>query len=112
MIIGNAAAKNLIHTVFERFAQTQQVAFPFLLLGGPQGVGKTTIAEAAVHDLLKEYIRQDYIALYDCSRTLGKTHALKIEVPSSEQDITLSDGRVVHNRGVREAISRLTYAPV
>lgn len=112
MTIGNRAAYTIIKTFFERLAETKQVTFPFLLLVGPQGIGKTTIIESAIHNLLKEYVWQDYTPLYDCSRVLGKQQTLKIEVPSSEHEISLPDGRVVQNRGVREAIARLTYAPV
>lgn len=58
-----------------------------MLLSGSQGLGKTSLVEAKIHELLGFFATQDYLPLYDLSVVLGKKHSFKVAVSDKEQAV-------------------------
>jgi replication-associated recombination protein RarA len=110
MIVGNMQASEMIHQFF-RALQEGKTVFPFLLLSGRSHLGKTTIVEKEIKELLWAYMSTDYVALYDLHEQLGKEHSIKIESPRGEEYLTL-DEVAYCNRGIREVTHRLSRAPL
>lgn len=67
MIIGNQQAQESLKIYFERLQEDKAIPFPFLLLTGPQHIGKTSVVEQYIHNLLGKYAATDYLPLYDLS---------------------------------------------
>ena len=110
MVVGNKQARDMIQQFFLSL-QTGKTVFPFLLLAWRNHVGKTTIVEQEIQQMLGQYMATDYIALYDLSEQLGKEHAIKIEAPRGEEYIAVEDKQYC-NRWIREVTHRLSRAPL
>jgi hypothetical protein len=110
MIVGNTQAGEMIHQFF-RALQEGKTVFPFLLLAWRSHLGKTTIVEKEIKELLWAYMSTDYVALYDLHEQLGKEHSIKIEAPRGEEYLTI-DETAYCNRGIREVTHRLSRAPL
>lgn len=111
MIIGNKQAQEVLTTYIQRIQQVGEVPIPFLLLHGPQHVGKTTLIEELIDPLMGQHSMTDYLPVYDLSEKLGKKHTLKVEVDESEQLVEIDDIRYA-DRGVRDIVQWLALAPV
>jgi hypothetical protein len=90
MIVGNKQAREMIHQFFLSL-QTGKTVFPFLLLAGRAHVGKTTVIEEEIQQMLGQYMSTDYVALYDISEQLTKEHTIKIEAPRGEEYVAVED---------------------
>lgn len=110
MVYGNIQAQATLHNFFQQFA-SGKTSFPFLLLTWRAHVGKTTIVEHCIRDLLGDYIANDYVALYDFSEELGKEQSLKVEVDRADSVVEIN-GVAYHQWWMREINQRLSLAPV
>lgn len=52
MIVGNTQAQEVLAKYIQRMQEEDRVPFPFLLLHGPEHIGKTTIVEELLTPLL------------------------------------------------------------
>ncbi len=111
MVIGNTQAQQVLKTYLDRIHDEGVVPFPFLLLHGPQHVGKTTLVEEKIHELLGSHVQTDYMPVYDLSAQMEKNHAIKVEVDDKDQ-LQEFDGVRYVDRGTRDIVSRLALAPV
>lgn len=111
MILGNQQAQHVLQSYIHRIQQEGVIPFPFLLLHGPAHVGKTTLVEQLLHELLGVHYATDYLPIYDLTEKLEKTHTLKVEVDPKDQMIEL-DGHRYQDRGTRDIVQWLAYAPV
>ena len=111
MIIGNQQAQEHLARYFKLIQEGAEVTFPFLLLTGPQHVGKTSVVEKYVQDLLGLYASTDYLPLYDLSDKLGKAHSLKVEIAPKDQRVTIEDEYFV-DMGTRDIVQRLALSSV
>lgn len=110
MITGNPQA----HTILEKYFQAAQSwadGAKFLVLSGPQWVGKTTLVETHIMQLLWLFAAQDYMPLYDLSDVTWKKHTFKVDVAAKEQSVQGGDGKLYRDMGARQVNERLALAP-
>jgi hypothetical protein len=111
-MIWNSQAFAALTKIFETITASQETTIPFLLLSGPEHVGKTTATMEHLQRYLWSYLQQDCLPLYDCSRWLWKKHTLKISVWPKDQLLTDDEWTHYHNLGSREIIERLSRSSV
>ncbi len=111
MIVGNKQAQEVLATYIHSMQTQERVPFPFLLLSGPEHVGKTTVAEELIAPLLGENMLTDYLPIYDLSALLEKNHTFKVEVGPKDQLIEIEGKRYV-DKWARDIVQRLALAPV
>lgn len=112
MIIGNQQAQGVLDQYIAKIQEKGSVAFPFLLLDGPEHIGKTTLIETAMQELLGSFYATDYLPIYDLSGPLEKKqHALKVSVADKDQRITIDEQTYV-DMWARELVSWLSLAPM
>lgn len=109
-MIGNQQAQQMIDRFFSAFVDGG-TSFPFLVVAGKKHLGKTTLIDKIIHDLLGEYASTDYLALYDFSDSLGKEHSIKVEVPRDQETIDVA-GISYPNSGMRTVTQWLSLAPL
>lgn len=110
MIVGNKQAVAQLEQFFSAVSDGRTV-FPFLLVSGPRGVGKTTLLEQLIPPFVGPTAHADVLSLYDLTDLLGKEHTLKIEAKGDDALIEVED-RTYQNMGMREVIQWLSLAPV
>ncbi len=111
MLLGNEQAQDILSRYFARIKESDEITFPFLLLAGPQHVGKRYMIEPMVHDLVGMYGQTDYLPLYDLSYVTGKKHSVKIQVSEKDQRIEI-EGKQYRDLGARDIVQRLSLSPV
>lgn len=84
----------------------------FLILIGPEGVGKMAFLRKFTEEMLGNMISSDCFWMRDCSSVLWKTHAIQIETPNTLKTISLNDSTLYDNKGVREVNSRLQQSSI
>lgn len=92
----------------QRFFQHNQASNKplFIMLIGPDGIGKASFVLEYIKQLLGNYFESDFLWMRDMSFVLGKPHSLQVETPSSLKTIPYETG-IYQNRGVRELTSWL-----
>lgn len=111
MIVGNKQAQTSLETYFNYIQEHGKIDFPFLLVDGPQYIGKTTLVENHIKKLLEGFVEIDYKPIYDLSSLLWKKHSLKVEVPTKDQHIEI-DGIHYPNLWTRDLVQRFSLAPM
>lgn len=111
MLIGNTQAQESIQKYFDLIQEQGQVDFPFLLLAGPESVGKRSVVEEKLKTLLENYYSTDYLPLYDLSDFQGKKHTLKVEVSPKDQQVTIDEQHYV-DMWTRDIVQRLSLSPL
>jgi len=102
------ATHAMLDNFMDTLIRTGEAPVPFVILAWPTWSGKTRIALAAAEKLLGEYMRNDLLALYDCTRELEKPHVIKI---SNDEEITRQDGTVIQDLGIREVHQWIARSP-
>ncbi len=111
MIVGNTQAQEVLAKYIQRMQEEDRVPFPFLLLHGPEHIGKTTVVEELITPLLGAHKATDYMPIYDLSALIEKNHTFKVEVDPKEQLIEVDGHRYV-DKGARDIVQWLAMAPV
>lgn len=109
MVIGNIQAQEALKIYFDKIQELGTVSFPFLLVDGPQYVGKKTVIEDHLKHLLGDFFATDYMPLYDLSDILWKKHSLKVEVSAKEQQIE-HNGKLYPNLWARDLVHRFSLS--
>ncbi len=109
-LIGNDSSK----AQFKSFLEHNQAHKKpiFLILIGPEGIGKTAFLRSFAEEMLGNAIHSDFFWMKDCSWTLGKNHAIQIETPTTLKTIPLNETTIYENKGVREINSRLQQSSI
>lgn len=84
----------------------------FLVLIGPEGIGKTAFLRSFAEEMLGDAVHSDFFWMQDCSWVLGKNHAIQIETPTILKTISLDDNTLYENKGIREINSRLQQSSI
>ena len=108
MIHGNQQSQRQLQEYITTYAKSEAIPFPFLLLVWPAHIGKTTLVESLVDQLLGAYRGYDYLPLYDYSTHIGKQHTIKVDLTREQKTLEWSQGEKYQDTWVRELISRLT----
>ena len=79
----------------------------FLILIGPDGIGKTSFLRQLAQEILGQTFSSDFLWIRDLSTQLWKPHTLQVEMPSTLKTIPLENATSYENKGVRELNTRL-----
>ncbi len=120
--IGNPQAVNYFQTIIDRIIATNSIDHGFLLLCGPQYIGKMTLIESVITKLVGDTALQDLMKIQDFSdqrlelkesndKLTGSSHSIKIAWDDTKTAVKLPDGTIYHDFGAREMISWLAKSP-
>lgn len=84
----------------------------FLILIGPEWIGKTTFLRDFVADNLWDYVKTDLFWMRDCSRKLWKPHSIQVETPDKQKTIEISENEIYDNKWIRELNTWLQQSSV
>ena len=104
-LIWNEVAKSQFKTYIEKNESSKRPVF--LIIIGPEGIGKTSFLRSYSNTILWEYSTTDLFWMKDCTKELGKYHSIQIETPDKQKTIPLSDNLSYENKWVREINSWL-----
>ncbi len=110
-MLGNESAKKILKEIFDTIHSTGQVQFPFVIVQWTEG---TWVLEYLLEQtkVLLWWFSQDLLLLRDMPWDLEKkSHALKVDVPNSEQVIESEKYWPSANLGARAVSERLSRAP-
>jgi len=111
MIIGNSFAQDTVRKIVQSLDANQKNKPIFLLLTGPQNIGKTAFVQELMQEVLHMFYMQDFLFVQDMTSKIGKSHTLKVGKTGVESDIiTFDDGSQYKDITMREIISRLQYS--
>lgn len=122
--IWNSFSAQYFQTIIDQIIKNNKIDHGFLLLCGPQYIGKTTLIQSQIEKIVPtQYQMQDYIMLQDFSdqrlelkdkndKLSGTSHSIKIEMDANKADIKLEDGSIYKDLGIRETIDRLQKSPI
>jgi DNA polymerase III, delta subunit len=105
---GNDAIREVINTYIHKTKTTGIAPVPFIVFAGQTWLGMTQVALDAAGKILWPYVAHDLLALRDYTDDIGKYHTIKI---SQDEEITLQNGTIVSDYGVREVIQWMTKSP-
>lgn len=98
-LVGNLHARNAVKNFFNHAKIYNKPLF--LLLIGPDGLGKASFILQYMEEELGKYFQSDFLWIRDCTDILGKSHSLQVETPSALKTIEV-ENQIYENRGVRE----------
>lgn len=98
----NRSVAEIMERYMAQISSTKKIDLPFLLRYGPNNIGKSTLAQYLIGQLLGPFKASDFLYIKDCSEVIGKRHSLKISTPKTEDIIDLPDGTKYEDFGVRE----------
>lgn len=105
---GNERIRGVLHSYIEKIQQTGKIPVPFLMLSGPSGLGKISVAQDLAKKLLGDFYYNDTLILHDYTRVVEKPHTIKI---SSDDRITLPDGTLYEDLWIREVHEWISKSP-
>jgi len=113
MIIGNQENRQTLTKYIDMFFRDDPKSPHFLIVAGPQHIGKSTV----IIDLLKEkmgnYFATDVLHIKDFSEQLEKQHNLKIEYkPTAETAKLLLKNHNYQDKWVREINTRIQQSAI
>jgi hypothetical protein len=108
MIRGNIHAQTMVKHYLHAAVRKSGDVLPFIVLIWPSHIGKTTLLEQRVDEILWSSSSPDYLAAYDYSELYGKPHTFKIWEAYNRIMLELPDGKRVPDVTVREIIERLS----
>lgn len=77
MILGNTVTQQIFRTYI--FGEgIKKIHIPFVLLIWPRHIGKTSLVVDVAHELLGDYVHQDFLYVEDFSEKIWKRHNLKL----------------------------------
>gem|GEM_PF-278515 len=120
--VGNKQAVAYFQTIADRIIQTNVIDHGFLLLCGPQYIGKTTLIQSVLPQLVGGVMLQDCLQIQDFSdqwlelkesndKLIGTSHSIKISSDDAKSVIKLSDGSIYQDYGVREMLAWMATSP-
>lgn len=120
--IGNQQATHYFNTIIDRIIANKDIDHGFLLLCGPQYIGKTTLIQSRKDELVSTYQQSDYLFMRDLSdqrlelkdindKLTGTDHSIKIQMDTNKADIKLPDWSYYKDYWIRELIERLGKSP-
>jgi len=111
MIIGNSFAQDTVRKIVQSLDANQENKPIFLLLTGPQNIGKTAFVQELMQEVLHMFYMQDFLFVQDMTSKIGKPHILKVGKQGAESDIiTFEDESEYKDMTMREIIARLQYS--
>lgn len=111
MIIGNTFAQETVRKIVQSLDADAKNKPIFLLLTGPQNIGKTTFVQELMQEALHMFYMQDFLFVQDMTSKLGKPHILKVWKQGAEWDIiTFEDESEHKDITMREIVARLQYS--
>ena len=112
MIIGNAFAQQTLRTIIQSLDADVKNKPIFLLLTGPQNIGKTTFVQELMQEVLHMFYMQDFLFVQDMTSKIGKPHTLKVGKLGAESDTIVFDDETEHkDTTMREIVTRLQHSP-
>lgn len=112
MIIGNTFAQQTLRTIIQSLDADVKNKPIFLLLTGPQNIGKTTFVQELMQELLGMFYMHDFLFVQDITSKIGKPHTLKVGKPGAESDTIICDDETEHkDTTMREVVTRLQHSP-
>lgn len=99
-LLWNSSAQEQVKSFLSHNQSSQKPLF--LILIGPEGIGKTTFFRQLAQELLGQTFSSDFLWMRDLSTELWKLHTLQVEMPSALKTIPLENGTQYENKGVRE----------
>ena len=113
MIIGNTFAQETVRTIVQSLDTDAKNKPIFLLLTGPQNIGKTTFVQELMQEVLHMFYMQDFLFVQDMTRKIGKPHTLKVgKLDAESETIIFDDETEYKDTTMREVVTWLQYSPV
>lgn len=112
MFVWNAQAHHIVQTYLQAFEEWKHIT-PFLVLEWPDKVGKRTMITQLLQQQLGRYRNTDVKVLRNLSEVLWKTHAFKVAVSRSDQQVVdKKTGIVYEDLWSRDLRGWLARAPL
>lgn len=113
MIIGNQESRETLNKYITMFFEQDPKAPHFLIIAGPQHVGKSSIIQELLKEKMGNYFVTDALYIQDFSEQLEKKHSIKIEYKqTSEVAKTLAKEYAYQDLGIREINHRLQQSAI
>jgi len=113
MIIGNEDSRETITRYIDMFFAEDPKAPHFLIVAGPQHIGKSTVITDILKEKMGNYFVTDVLYIKDFSEELEKKHNLKIEYKATAETAkTLIKNHNYQDLGAREINARLQQSAI
>lgn len=113
MIIGNEENRQTLTKYIDMFFAGDPKAPHFLIVSGPQHIGKSSIIKELLNERMGNYFVTDTLQIKDFSEQLEKKHNLKLKtVINSETFKTLIKDHNYQDRGIRDVNARLQQSAI
>lgn len=113
MFVGNKESIQTLTRYIDMFFAGDSKAPHFLIISGPQHIGKTSIVQALLKEKMGNYFVSDMLHIKDFSEQLEKKHNLKLKtVLTSETFKTLIKDYNYQDIGIRHTNTRLQQSAI
>lgn len=113
MFVGNQESIQTLTRYIDMFFAEDPKAPHFLIIAGPQHIGKSSIVAELLKQRMGNYFVTDVLQIKDFSEQLEKRHNLKIEMkPTAETTKTLVKEYNYEDLGIREVNMRLQQSAI
>jgi replication-associated recombination protein RarA len=113
MFIGNQKSRETLTKYLDMFFAGDIKAPHFLIVSGPQHIGKSSSIKELLKERMGNYFVTDLLQIKDFSEQLEKKHNLKLKtVPTSETFKTLIKEHSYQDSGIRDINARLQQSAI
>ena len=113
MIVGNTENIQTLRRYIDMFFTGDPKAPHFLIVAGPQHIGKSSIIAELLREKMGNYFVTDVLQIKDFSEQLEKKHNIRVElVPNSETTKILAKEYNYEDLGIREVNTRLQQSAI
>lgn len=113
MIVGNKANIETLKKYIDMFFADDPKAPHFLIVSGPQHIGKSSIVLDILREYMGNYIVTDTLQIKDFSEQMDKKHNLKLKtIITSETYKTLIKEQNYQDIGIRDVNNRLQQSAI
>jgi DNA polymerase III delta prime subunit len=113
MFIGNQENIKTLTKYLDMFFAGDTKAPHFLIIAGPQHIGKSSIIQELLKERMGNYFVTDTLQIRDFSEQLEKKHNLKVKtVPNAETFKTLIRDHNYQDIGIRDVNARLQQSAI
>lgn len=113
MFVGNKESIQTLTRYIDMFFAGDPKAPHFLIVAGPQHIGKSSMVTQLLKERMGNYFVTDVLRIKDFSEQLEKKHNLRIELsPTAETTKTLAKDYIYEDIGIREINKRLQQSAI